>query len=149
MTRQTLAQRQASLVAALVSGAPVPDGFDPVRVQATADALLRKRAGEVGERWPTLRAQFGPEWTLAFSQWARGMPPRGSVRDGWGFARHLASLGLLRQPATVDLAIHEACQHYDGVRPPRRRRLPAVRRTGGTLVVQVAGHVLRLSLRSR
>jgi hypothetical protein len=146
MTSRSLASRQASLVAALVSGAPVPEGFDPVRVHATAEALLRKRAGEVGQRWPTLRAQFGPEWTLAFSEWARGIPPRGSVRDGWDFARHLARRGSLHEPATVDLAIHEACYFYDGVHPSRRRWLPALRRAGGTLVLQVAGHVLRLTL---
>jgi hypothetical protein len=133
----SLAERQAALVAALVAGAAPPPGFDPVRVQATAEALLRKRAGEVGERWPWLRLQFGPQWNNTFADWARGRPPRGSLRDGFDFARQSSLTGL----AAVELAMVEARYRYDGVNPPRLRRAPAVRRFPGGLVVQAAGRV--------
>jgi hypothetical protein len=137
--RAALARRQADLVAALVAGGAVPDGFDEARVRATTDALLRKRASEVGARWPTLRAQFGPEWSTEFATWAKGRPPRGSWRDGWDYARHLAARGRLRAAAARDLAVVEATYAYDGAHPPRRRRAPALRRHPGGVVVQVAG----------
>ena len=143
----SLAQRQAALVAALVQGDPVPPGFDPVRVRATADALLRKRAGEVGERWPTLRAQFGPQWMEVFTSWASCRPPQGSVRDGWDFARHLASTGALSGPAAVDLAAAEATYVYDGASTPRRRHLPAARPVAGGLIIQVFGRLIRFGFR--
>jgi hypothetical protein len=140
-----LAERQAALVAALVGGAVPPPGFDPVRVQATAEALLRKRAGEVGERWPWLRLHFGPQWNAAFADWARGRPPQGSLRDGFDFAREARLTGL----AAVELATMEARFRYDGVNPPRPRRLPAGRRFPGGLVVQLAGRVRVLHLPRR
>jgi hypothetical protein len=154
MSRAELAQRQAALVAALVLGEAVPDGFDPARVRATADAMLRKRAGEVAAQWPALRAQFGPQWSLAFTEWARRRAPLGSLRDGWDFARTVAlqpiaasSTGTLQpaaglQPAAaLELAIRKARFDYDGTHPPRPRRLPAIRRAPGTLVIQLAGRV--------
>lgn len=140
-SRADLARRQADLVAALVRGGAIPDGFDEARVRATEEALLRKRAGEVGARWPTLRAQFGAQWTSAFSQWARGCAPRGSWRDGWDFARHLAARGDLHPAAAVDLAAAEAAYVYDGDHAPRRRRLPALRRHPHGVVVQIAGRL--------
>jgi hypothetical protein len=141
-----LAERQAALVAALVSDGAPPAGFDPVRVKATAVALLRKRAGEVGDRWPTLRAQWGPQWTHSFGEWARGRPPQGSLRDGWDFA--LAHRSALSAAAVADLAGVEATYVYDSVSAPRPRRLPAVRLVPGTIIVQVAGRVLRVRLTS-
>ena len=72
MSREELARRQAELVGALVAGDAVPAGFDPNRIRATEEALLRKRAGEVADRWPALRGQFGPQWSDAFAEWARG-----------------------------------------------------------------------------
>lgn len=140
-SRADLARRQAELVAALVGGGAIPVGFDEAGVRATVDALLRKRAGEAGARWPTLRAQFGPRWTAAFSEWARGRAPHGSWRDGWDFARHLNARGELHPAAALDLATAEATYVYDGVHPPRRRRGPALRRHPGGVVAQVAGRL--------
>jgi hypothetical protein len=139
-SRARLAQRQAGLVAALVGGGAVPEGFDEARVRATENALLRKRAGEVGARWPALRAQFGAQWGATFAAWAQGRAPHGSWRDGWDFARHLAARQQLRADAALDLAIAEVTYAYDGHSPPRRRWLPALRRHPGGFVIQVAGH---------
>lgn len=140
--RERLAQRQAELVAALVAGGAVPDGFDEARVRATENALLRKRAGEVAARWPNLRAQFGPEWSTVFADWARGRAPHGSWRDGWDLARRLAASGDLRAAGAAELAVAEATYIYDGQAAPRPRRGPALRRVAGVTALRVAGRVL-------
>lgn len=128
--------RQIALVAALTSGAPIPDGFDERLVTVARTALLRKRAGDVARHWPMLAASLGDLWVRDFAAWAAGRPTNGSLRDGWDFARQRGSLG----PAAQDeLAGREAAWVYDGAGPPRPRRLPALRRTPESLIVQVAG----------
>lgn len=134
-----LATRQRALVAALVAGAPVPAGFDGRLVGITREALLRKRAGEVARHWPALMAGLGERWPSAFTRWAEGKPPQGGLRDGWDLARTLRAGGQLSDPAAEELAAREACWHYDGASAPRRRRLPAARIAGGSLVIQLAG----------
>lgn len=134
-----LAARQAELVAALVAGAPTPAGFDTRLVDAARTALLRKRAADVARHWPLLVAGFGPLWMETFTGWAATRPTEGSLRDGWDLARALAAAGRLPAPAAEELAAREACWRYDGVSAPRRRRLPALRRGGGAVVVQIAG----------
>ena len=130
---RSLAERQAELVAALVDGAPTPAGFDPGRVAATRNALLRKRAGEVAAVWPRTAAALAPQWTERFVAWASGRPPRGSLRDGFDFARELARTGELPELAATELADQEAGWVYDGVNAPRRRRWPALRRAAARL----------------
>ncbi|WP_234361514.1 hypothetical protein [Plantactinospora sp. BB1] len=137
----TLADRQAALVAALVAGAPLPAGFDARLVGVARSALLHKRAGEVARHWPLLAAGHGRSWRAVFAAWAAGRPPAGSVRDGWDLARELAAGKTLPAPAAGELAVREAGWRYDGRTAPRRRRLPALRRTPDVLVVQVAGRV--------
>lgn len=137
--RAGLAAAQERLVASLVAGAPVPAGFDARRVGAAARALLRKRAGEVAGAWPRLAAAHGREWPVVFARWAGGRPPPGAWRDGFDFARdHRAELD---SDAAAELRIHEALWVYDGVRAPRRRRLPALRRVPGGLAVAAFGRV--------
>jgi hypothetical protein len=134
----TLADRQAALVAALTSGAPVPGGFDERLVGIARTALLRKRAGEVARQWPMLAAALGRSWTAEFTRWAATRPTRGSLRDGWDLAR---SRDALPPAAAGELAVREVTWHYDGTRPPRPRRGPALRRAYGMVVVQAFGHV--------
>jgi hypothetical protein len=100
----SLAERQAAVVAALVSGAPAPPGFDQQRVRAAADALLRKRAGEVAKVWPRLAASLGPAWTPTFAAWAATRPSAGAVRDGRDFAK---SLPVLSRSAAAELAARD------------------------------------------
>lgn len=115
----TLAERQAAVVAALVAGGELPAGFSDARVRATRAALLRKRSGEVAATWPVLAASLGDRWRASFAAWADGRPPAGSLRDGWDFAR---SLGDALSPAAAgELAAREAAFHYDGESPPRAR----------------------------
>ncbi|WP_218671184.1 hypothetical protein [Microbispora sp. GKU 823] len=56
--RAALAAAQAELLAALVAGGRVPDGFDPGRVAVQARGLLAKRRGSVRPRRP--RPRRGP-----------------------------------------------------------------------------------------
>jgi hypothetical protein len=135
----SLADRQAGLVAALTSGAPVPPGFDPRLVEVARVALLRKRAGEVARQWPLLAAAHGPRWAREFARWAAARPTRGSLRDGWDLARELGP--ALPPAAAEELAAREATMRYDGEHAPRPRRLPAVKRAGGAWAVQFAGRV--------
>ena len=114
----TLAERQAALVAALVSGGPVPAGFDERLVGIARAALLRKRAGEVARHWPMLAAAYGPAWPATFAAWAGGRPSNGSLRDGWDFARSRPDLA---GPARDELREREAMWAYDGRSAPRRR----------------------------
>jgi hypothetical protein len=136
---RSLADRQAGLVAALTSGAPVPDGFDARLVDVARVALLRKRAGEVARQWPLLAAGHGAEWTRTFARWAARRPTNGSLRDGWDLARQLGD--ALPAPAREELAVREAQWHYDGASAPRRRRAPGIGRADGVVAVQIAGRV--------
>ena len=137
----SLAQRQADLVAALTAGAAVPPGFDARLVEAARVALLRKRAGEVARQWPDLAHALGPEWHRRWSAWAATRPTRGSLRDGWDLARELAARRELPTGAGAELAAREAALVYDGENAPRPRRTPAVRRTAGSVVLQLAGRI--------
>jgi hypothetical protein len=103
--RERLAAGQAALVRALVSGGPVPGGFDPDRVRATSTALARKRAREVARAWPVLAAELGEDFTGRFLAYAAGRPPpaRGSaLADGLAFADALARRGRLPGNARVE-----------------------------------------------
>jgi hypothetical protein len=136
---KSLAERQAELVATLTSGAPVPPGFDDRLVRTARVALLRKRAGEVARQWPALAAAHGSAWPREFARWAARRPTRGSLRDGWDLARDLGA--SLPATAAEELAAREATWRYDGVSAPRVRRTPALRRAGGSVVLQIAGRV--------
>lgn len=83
-----LAERQAALVRALVTGSPVPDGFDTAAVAAAARALLHKRAGEVERRFPLLAHACGADFTARFIAWAAGNPKTSTASDATAFAQH-------------------------------------------------------------
>jgi len=139
-----LAARQAELVAALVAGAPDPAGFDADRLAVARRALLRKRAGEVAAVWPLLAASFGADWPAIFTAYAATRAPAGALRDGWDLARELRGRGTLGHAAVVELAEREGAWRYDGRGDPRRRCGPAVRWTGGLVVLQLAGRIAHL-----
>lgn len=143
MSRVELAARQAALVAALVTGGEVPDGVDAGRLAVARRALLRKRAKEAAAAWPLLATSVGQRWTASFTAWAAGRPPSGSLRDGWDLARDLAATGRLAPLGQEELAAREATWHYDGRTTPERRRLPALRRVPGGVLLQLAGRVHR------
>ena len=118
-----LAVAQAALVAALVAGGPLPDGFDAGRVDAARRALLRKRAGEVARAWPLLAGGLGTAFTPRFVQWAARRPPAGSFADGLAFAQQLRDKGEL-----PPLAVEELAQRERPAPSVRRRIWPFKRR---------------------
>ena len=108
---ERLAAEQAALVRALVAGGPVPEGFDPDRVRATAAALAGKRAREVARAWPVLAADLGEAFTDRFMAFAAGRPPPatgGALADGLAFARALARQGRLSGDARVEALLAAA-----------------------------------------
>jgi hypothetical protein len=131
-----LAARQAGLVAALVTGEPVPHGFDVARIDATRRALLRKRAGEAATAWPLLAASLGAEWPRVFAAHHAGHEPSGALRDGWDVARALHRRGELSTAAGAELAEREAALRYDGHRHPTPRRLTRLRRAVAMLAAR-------------
>jgi hypothetical protein len=109
--RERLADEQAALVRALVDGGPVPAGFDPDRVRATAAALARKRAREVARAWPALAAELGDDFTARFlADAARRPPPArgGALADGLAFAGAPARTRHLSGNARVEVMLAAA-----------------------------------------
>jgi hypothetical protein len=103
--RERLAAEQAALVRALVGDGPVPGGFDPGRVRATAAALAAKRAREAARAWPALAAELGQDFTPAFLEHASRQPPPargGALADGLALADALARRGRLSGNARVE-----------------------------------------------
>ncbi|MFY1699505.1 MULTISPECIES: hypothetical protein [unclassified Solwaraspora] len=142
-----LAAAQRALVAALVTGAADPAGFDRHRLAAARRALLHKRAGELARHWPGLVRALADRWPAVFVSWARARTPVGGWRDGWDLARELAETGQLPATARAELAVAEVRWRYDGRSGPRLRRWPALRRTPDGVVVQVARRVRLLRRR--
>jgi hypothetical protein len=104
-----------------------------------ASGPVRSRVS--GPRWPrpTAAAAYGENWTREFARWAERRPTQGSLRDGWDLARDLGV--ALPASAAEELTAREVAWRYDGVSAPRPRRAPALRRTGGSVVFQIAGRV--------
>lgn len=95
--RERLALRQASLLSALVAGAPAPEGFDRARLRVQARALAAKRADVVAKIAPELPRILGSRFREEYLAYAAGHPLSGGYRqDALAFARHLLDAG---QPA--------------------------------------------------
>jgi hypothetical protein len=126
-----------------VAGAPDPPGFTADRLAVARRALLRKRAGAAAAAWPQLAASLGPDWLALFTLAVGDRPPAGALVEGWDLARTLHRRGELGDAAAVELAEREVTLRRTGA-GPAHRRMPAVRRAGRGVVVQVAGRVVRL-----
>jgi hypothetical protein len=110
VSRDELSRRQADLVAALTGRGPVPPGFDPDRVRAASQALLRKRAADAAAAWPLLRADLGPKWMEVFTAYAAGRPAQSALHDGWEVAR--LRRDALGPAARAELAEREADRRW-------------------------------------
>ncbi|MEU1732639.1 hypothetical protein [Streptosporangium sp. NPDC020145] len=98
--RQELGRAQAELVAALVAGGEVPEGFDAARLRVQEGALISKRRGTVARVRPDLVVLLGDGFAAHFDGYARGRPkPEGGSRaDARDFAAWLGERGLLPEP---------------------------------------------------
>ncbi|GAA2782958.1 hypothetical protein GCM10010505_09090 [Kitasatospora aburaviensis] len=85
--RARLARRQEELLAALVAGGPVPDGFDPAQVRSQAAALAAKRRDTVAKVAPELPRLLGRPYGPLFLAYAAAQPQTGGYRaDARAFA---------------------------------------------------------------
>ncbi|MFJ1704114.1 hypothetical protein [Kitasatospora sp. NPDC088346] len=118
VARASLARRQTELVAALVAGGPVPDGFDPEQVRIQAQGLAAKRRDTVARVAPELAAILGEAYAPLFRRYAE------QHRQSGGYladARAFAEWTLAAEPATPWRgAISGWLRPADG-RPARRR----------------------------
>lgn len=103
----SLSHQQATLVGALVGGGPPAPGFDRTRVEATRQALLRKRAREAAKAWPALARDLGHTYLPRFLDYAASFSPPavgGPHADGFCFAEQVRAGCALSDPARVELA---------------------------------------------
>jgi hypothetical protein len=93
--RESLRASQGALLAALVAGGRVPEGFDGERVRIQAHSLVAKRRGLVARRLPDLVRSLGPDFAAAFAVYAvdRPKPAGGSQADARNFADWLGTQG--------------------------------------------------------
>ncbi|MEV1242526.1 hypothetical protein ACIBO2_22685 [Nonomuraea sp. NPDC050022] len=98
--RQRLAAAQARLVAALIAGGDVPDGFDPERLGVQAGSLIGKRRSIVARLRPDAARAAGGDLIAEFAAYAtaREAPPPGYRADADDFAAWLRDHG--RMPET-------------------------------------------------
>ena len=79
--------------------------FDSSRIQATANALLLKRARSVAHAWPQLARSLGAAFDERFAQYGESHPiaQEGSpLADGRAFARSLHRAGALADEALLE-----------------------------------------------
>lgn len=122
--RQSLAQKQAELVHALVAQGPVPTGFDESRLRTTARSLVNKRRQALARVWPSLVEAVGQSYVETFTRYAEANPlpacpaPRA---DGRAFLGWLEQQAPLSDAATVEaVAFDLRClMSAEGLRPRR------------------------------
>ncbi|MEV0823441.1 hypothetical protein [Nonomuraea rubra] len=95
--RRRLAEAQGRVVAALVAGAEVPEGFDPERMRAQALSLIAKRRAIVARIRPDAAQAAGPDLAAEFAAYAaaRATPPSGYRADADDFATWLRERGRM------------------------------------------------------
>lgn len=118
VARAGLAHRQAALVAALVDGGPVPEGFDPAQVRIQAEGLAAKRRDTVARVAPELAAILGEAYHPLFRRYAAQHRQTGGYRAD---ARAFAEWALAHEAATPWRgALGQWLRPADERRPRRR-----------------------------
>lgn len=90
--RESLAQQQAHLAAALQGMVRPPAGFDPVQLDLAAKMLVRKRAHVAAKAAPALARTLGTVFEPRFFEYSVKHPLKGDggMSDAHGFAQWLA-----------------------------------------------------------
>ncbi|MFJ4855225.1 DUF692 domain-containing protein [Streptomyces sp. NPDC088730] len=118
--RDRVAVAQASLLSALVAGAPVPEGFDHRRLGVQSRALAAKRADVVAKVAPELPEILGQGYRDAFLGYAKARPmSAGYRRDALDFAEQLLVAGRPEDGAARRRLTYW-WQDRAAPRPPRR-----------------------------
>jgi hypothetical protein len=124
--RTRIAAGQLELVRALVGNEFAPEGFDSLRIQAAADALLLKRAHSVARAWPELARSLGATFDERFARYARSRPmlqDGGPMLDGRRFAHSLARGGHLADDASVEVLAFDVRNSVKGDKVVARRSI--------------------------
>ena len=103
--RKKLAAAQLELARALATGERAPAEFDSPRLQATANALLLKRARSVAHAWPQLARSLGAAFDERFALYGKShtiAQEGGALADGRAFARLLRREGALADEALLE-----------------------------------------------
>ncbi|MGN9840778.1 hypothetical protein ACTMTI_21915 [Nonomuraea sp. H19] len=97
--QRRLAEAQGRLVAALVAGADLPEGFDRERMRAQAASLIAKRRGIVARIRPDAAIAAGADLAAEFAAYARSRsaPPPDYRTDADDFAAWLRERGRMPQ----------------------------------------------------
>ncbi|MFI6904084.1 hypothetical protein ACIBKY_22680 [Nonomuraea sp. NPDC050394] len=95
--RRRLEEAQERVVAALVTGARAPEGFDAERLRVQAASLVSKRRGVVARLRPDAALAAGADLRAEFAAYAaaRTTPPKGYREDADAFAAWLEERGRL------------------------------------------------------
>ncbi|MDQ0810551.1 uncharacterized protein (UPF0276 family) [Streptomyces sp. B3I7] len=126
--RERVGAAQTGLLAALVAGAAVPDGFDAVRVGVQARALVAKRAAVVAKVAPELPEILGAEYRTAFLAYAEARAMSGGYRrDALDFAEYVLS-GDRPDGARARRRLRRWWLDRAGPTPPSSRLTRATRR---------------------
>ncbi|KES08466.1 endonuclease [Streptomyces toyocaensis] len=123
--RQRIALAQTAVLSALVAQAPVPEGFDRVRMGVQARALAAKRADVVAKVAPELPVLLGDGYRPAFLAYAQKRPMTGGHRrDALDFVAELLAAGR-PEDGRLRRELREWWLERSGPRPRSGR--PAVR----------------------
>ena len=112
-------QSQAALVASLMLGETVPEGFVGSDLSSAAHSLLMKRFRLVQLAWPIFDQTLGESFLTLFASYAPSSTitlERQGRHDGWQFARWLLSRRQLPDQARLALLHAE----LSGIVRPRR-----------------------------
>ncbi|XCM81765.1 hypothetical protein ABWK59_24125 [Kitasatospora sp. HUAS MG31] len=93
--RAALAERQTALLAALVAGGPVPEGFEEARIREQGRGLAAKRRETLALVVPEVEHILGADYGPLFLRYAEGHPLTGGYR---GDARAFAEWALAELP---------------------------------------------------
>lgn len=110
-SRNRLAESQAELIRSLALEQPAPDGFDPSRFEAAADAFMNKRARSIAHAWPALARALGESFNQTFIEYARSsriQPAGDALADGHAFARALNRAGKLPDEGKIEMLATDA-----------------------------------------
>lgn len=108
----SLADAQAKLLAALVDGAPLPEGFDADAMQELSGSLSHKRARTAAQVWPRLARCLGPRFATMFQEHVAPQPLlhlHGPLVDGWRLAEvceHQRELDLPAAEELLEVRLH-------------------------------------------
>lgn len=122
--RKRLAAAQLELLCALVGREIAPAEFDSSRIQATANALMLKRARSVARAWPQLARSLGSAFDHRFALYAQSRPitqESEPLADGRAFARSIHRAFALADEAVLETLAFDLRYRIRGEKVTARR----------------------------